>query len=90
MSSFSLLPYPGIHAGDRKQDGPGEEPYWQEDFDHHTEKANEEIGVHAVRVDNVIVVRLEDPRLASRRCLLKEAESSWTELEHTCGVRKSP
>ncbi len=55
-----VVAHPSIHAGDRKQDGPGEEPYWQENFDHHTEKANEEIGVHAVRVDNVIVVRLED------------------------------
>ena len=45
-----------IHTRNGQQHGPRNEPDREEDFDHHTQKADEEVGVHAILESDVVVV----------------------------------
>ena len=47
-----------VHCCDGEEDDPGENPDGEEHFDHHAEKADEEVGVHAVKTANVAVISL--------------------------------
>jgi hypothetical protein len=45
-----------IHARDRHQDNPGEQPYRNEYFAHQAKEPDEKIGIHAIDGFDVLII----------------------------------
>jgi hypothetical protein len=52
----------GVDGCGRKKNGPGYEPDWQHDADHHAQETNEKVAVEPIDILDLGIIRVKDRR----------------------------
>src|SRR5260221_1186286 len=50
----------GMGGCDRKKNGPGYEPDWQHDADHHAQETNKKVAVESIDILDLGIIRVKD------------------------------